>query len=455
MKSSRYSRLVMIATLPKRALVKNGLNLHMREVVRGASIVFALKMVGAGLGFGFNLLLARMLGAEGTGIYFLALTTITVATVFGRVGLDITLLRFAAAGAAVEDWATVKGVYRKGMTIAFVCSSCAALAVFAAAPLLAGAVFSEPELTVPMRWMALAIVPFALLTLQSQILLGLKRMLYSQLVQGIGIPAFSLLGLYLLAQTWGVVGAVWAYSLGAVLTMLLGFWLWRAATPQLRGKPGRFEARRLLRSSMPLFWVASMNLVMMWTATFMLGIWGTVADVGIFGVASRTVLLMSFLLTAVNSIAAPKFAALYQQGDMEALGSTARGSAKLLILLSIPVLLLLTLFPGEVLKLFGPQFVEGATALAVLAVGSFVSIVTGLVGYLLVMSGNERLLRNNVTVAALLNVALNLALIPSTGMLGAAIATAVSLAVLNLISVYLVWSRLRIWTIPFFGGGQV
>ena len=89
----------------------------MQEVVNGASVAFVIKVIGAGLSFGFNVLLARMLGADGAGIYFLALTVTTIATVFGRMGLDNALLRFTAANAAVGDWGAVKGIYRKGMML--------------------------------------------------------------------------------------------------------------------------------------------------------------------------------------------------------------------------------------------------------------------------------------------------------------------------------------------------
>lgn len=424
------------------------LDVHMQEVVRGASIVFTLKMIGAGLAFGFNVLLARMLGAEGAGIYFLALTIITIATVFGRMGLDITLMRFNAAGAVVRDWAAVKGSYRKGMVISLVASGGATLVVFTAAPLLANVAFSKPELTEPLRWMTLAIIPFALLTLQSYALQGLKHMLYSQLVQSVGIPAFSLLGLYLLARTWGVEGAVWAYTIAAALTMLLGFWLWRVATPQLRKVSGRFETRRLVRSSMPLLWVASMNLVILWIGNLALGIWGTNADVGVFGVASRTVLLMSFILIAINGIVAPKFGELYAQGNHRALGALTCNAARLGALLAAPILLLFVVAPEWVLGFFGPGFKGGAIVLTILAIGEFINVATGSVGYLLIMSGYEKLVRNNVVVAAILIAALNVILTPQYGIIGAASATAIGLAAMNLISVALVYWKLSIVTLP-------
>jgi O-antigen/teichoic acid export membrane protein len=224
--------------------------------------------------------------------------------------------------------------------------------------------------------------------------------------------------------------------------------MWRMATPQLRNSVGHFETRQLLRSSVPLFWVASMNLVMGCTASFLLGIWGTNAEVGIFGAAYRTATVTGYILIAVNSIAAPKFAALYQQGDMEALGSMARNSAKLMTLAASPILLLFILFPGWVMTLFGPQFVGGATVLTILALGQFVNVTTGSVGCLLMMSGHERLMRNNIAGISILHVAMCLLLIPWAGAIGAAIATAISLSTMNLVSVVLIYCRLSILALP-------
>jgi O-antigen/teichoic acid export membrane protein len=71
------------------------------------------------------------------------------------------------------------------------------------------------------------------------------------------------------------------------------------------------------------------------------------------------------------------------------------------------------------------------------------------VGYLLMMTGHERLLRLNITLATIVNLWLCLWLIPNMGPLGAAIATAVPLAVMNLLCAFFVYTKLRIVTIPF------
>ncbi len=422
---------------------------HTIELLKGSSVAFTLKVIGAAISFGFNILLARMLGSEGAGIYFIALTMTTVGAVFGRMGLDNALLRFVAIGQSSENWVSVKGVYVKGFTFAFLASTAMALLIYTLSPWIASSVFSKPYLKTPIQWMSLAIVPIAMVMLYSEALKGLKRIRDSQLLQGVSVPTLSVIGLLVVGSNYGANGAVWAYTFASFVSCLVGLMLWHLATPQLKGIKGIFSTGKLLGSSMPLFRASIMNLIMNWTPIFMLGIWGAKAEVGVFGIATRTAFLMSFILMSVNTIVAPKFATLYSKNDFTSLSSTARNATKLILLLATPLFLLFIAFPELIMGIFGPEFKSGSSLLVILVIGQYIHVSTGPVSLLLVMSENERLLSNIITTVALVNIALNFLVIPIAGPLGAAFVTAACLASLNLICAFFIWSRLRIITIPF------
>ena len=75
---------------------------------------------------------------------------------------------------------------------------------------------------------------------------------------------------------------------------------------------------------------------------------------------------------------------------------------------------------------------------------------TGSVGYLLIMSGQEKLLRNNIIFVAILNTILNIFLIPKYGIYGAVISSSGSLIIQNIISLFIVRVKLNFWTISLF-----
>ncbi len=423
---------------------------HTKEIVQGTFKAFFLKVLSVGIAFGLNVAIGRLLGADGAGLYFLAFTVTTIAATVGRIGLDNTLVRFIAANAVVEDWSAVKGVYAKSMLISLAMSSIVTILLVLLTPWLTKFVFDEPELTLPLTVMAFAITPLALLILHAQALIGLRRIQVGILVLNIFAPLFTLIGMILMVPIWGVAGAAAAYVIAAIFTLIIGVWQWRGSTYKLVEIKGYFNTRELLDSGVPLFWTAIFQQISLWTPTIMLGIMTNTEQVGIYSAANRTALLTSLILMIVNSVSRPKFAALYKQGNFQALGYTARNSAKLLIITTAPVVILLVLYSNLIMGIFGPSFVVGSTVLCILAIGQFVNAATGSVGSILVMSGNEKLVRNILIFSSTTNLVLTIVLTKYYGITGAAVATALTIAVQNLIATVLVWKKLRVYTLPIF-----
>lgn len=422
---------------------------HMREVAGGAAVAFVLRVAAAGLSFVFNIILARLLGVEGAGVYFLAFTVITVATVAGRAGMDNASLRFVATSASQENWAEVSGLYRRAMWISTAASAATTALIFIAAPVISNVLFSNPDLVDPLRLMTLGIVPLSLLTLHGELLKGLKRIRDAMLIQGVCLQLFGIPLLLLLGGPLGILGAATAYVATLFLTLILGIVLWRRATPQIRGLRGHFDTRLLVATSLPLFWATSGDLVMNWTDTLMLGVLSDSTAVGIYGVAMRTALPIGFIVVAVVSVVAPRFAVLYAHGEVRALESLTRKATGMMMLLVSPVLLLLVVFPEWVLGFFGAGFRSGAPVLAILAVGQFTNVAFGLAETALTMSGYVKVVRNNILLGAFLNVLLNALLIPAYGPVGAAVATATSITVKRLVTVYLMrkYLSIKLWSL--------
>jgi O-antigen/teichoic acid export membrane protein len=423
---------------------------HMLEVVSGTASAFVLKVFGAGLALAFNVVVARLLGPAGAGLFFLALSITTIGSVLGRVGLDNTLLRFVAAHAALGEWDRVKGVYALGMRLAVAAAGAITVLCFLLAPQIASLAFRKPALADPLRWMSLSILPLALVNLHAESLKGLKRIPAAMAVQGIGVPLVGLLLIVPLTRMADASGAALAHVAGAVLTTILGVWAWRRAVDGHPSASPGFPFRDLWDSCKPLLLVSVMNrAVLPWSPLFLLGIWADSREVGIFGAASRVAMLISFMLATVNSVLVPKFAELYATGDRAALGRTARRSAQMVTLLASPVFLVLIFGGRWVMAIFGPEFAEGAHVLAILAIGQLVNTLTGSVNHVLIVTGNEAIVRNTVVLAVVAQVALCAALIPWAGALGAAAASAAATACINLFAAHVVWKRLGIITIPF------
>jgi len=168
------------------------------------------------------------------------------------------------------------------------------------------------------------------------------------------------------------------------------------------------------------------------TDTLMIGMMVGTSSVGIYAAALETSAWVNFVLLAVNSIAAPMFAALYVEGDRANLQRLAATVARWMFPLALLVSVGLMVFADPILGLFGAEFGAAKPAMLWLIGGQLVNVGAGSVGYLLTMTGHQNQCAIAVGCSAVLNFGLNLVLIPQFGLVGAAIATAICMSVWNL-----------------------
>jgi len=211
----------------------------------------------------------------------------------------------------------------------------------------------------------------------------------------------------------------------------------------------RFQ--KIIDISYPMLLASSMGLIIGWVDTFMLGYFVDEKAVGIYNVAYKVAFVSSILLTTVTTVISPRVARLSSMNQYEELKVMVKNIAKMLSL-GAALIFLVTIFNMElILSFFGKEFIAGASALGVLLIGQFISSYSGPVAMLLQMTGHEKNFMYISIVAMLMNVVLNLTLIPSYGFMGAAIASAATLIANNLMCVYFVKKKLGFYSfyIPF------
>lgn len=422
-----------------------------RRLLGGASFAFVLKIAGAGGAFLVTLVLARILGAAEVGIFHLGFTLAVVGSALGTAGMDQTLVRWVAGHASRSRWGSVRGGVARAQIISLILAGSLALVLTAAASWLARDVFAEPSLRALLYWLAPALVLMSAYTVRAAALQGLRQIGDSVMTVSVLLP----LTVILLAPWWvkdhGTQGAAAAYLAGALVALCYGVARWHLS---LRRKPGPLQpvaAHALLRSGLHFLSISALNLCVSWAGVLALGFWHESTQVGLYSTAYRTAALISFVLVAVNTISAPTFAALHEHGDVDGLERLARATAKLMTIAASPLLLVLIVVPEWIMGLFGAEFRAGAMALTIMAVGQFINVATGSVGYLLAMTGREKLLRNAVAAAAGLNLLLLYVLVPTWGLVGTALASATALVVLNVLTALSVWRELGIVTLPVPG----
>ena len=163
----------------------------------------------------------------------------------------------------------------------------------------------------------------------------------------------------------------------------------------------------------------------------MLGYFTNATTVGLYHPAARTAGLLQALLMSFISIYAPMISQFHSEKNLIKMNNTYKMVSRWLLLFSIPIAIIFIIFPGNILSLFGKEYIASADVLIILTIATLLQAVSGAASPTLGMSGFTRVVLFNTIFAFILNFGLNYNLIPNYGINGAAYATLITLIVIG------------------------
>jgi O-antigen/teichoic acid export membrane protein len=166
--------------------------------------------------------------------------------------------------------------------------------------------------------------------------------------------------------------------------------------------------------------------------------------VGLYSTAAKTSMLFIFILQSFNTLFSPQISDLYNKNDICQLEKMFKTVTRWAITLTFPVVIFMVFWAKDILNIFGKIFIDAYLPLIILAIGQFFNISMGSVGSMLVMTGRNWIVLLYSFLIFGLNLFLNYILIPKYGISGAAIATASSITILNLLYLMTVYYILKI-----------
>jgi O-antigen/teichoic acid export membrane protein len=196
-----------------------------------------------------------------------------------------------------------------------------------------------------------------------------------------------------------------------------------------------YEKKKLITFSLPVTFVEFFYFIQRWIGTLMLGYFATPRDVGIFGAVDRVLPLVSLPLESLNVIFFPMISSLYGEKALSKLEHLFKLGTKWAISLSLPLFLSLSIFARPIMNIFGTAFIQGAPVLVILSAAQMVRVSVGSTGPMLMMTGHQNISLANTFCTALITITLNYFLIPRYGIIGAGVANAISVIVINIVEV--------------------
>jgi O-antigen/teichoic acid export membrane protein len=427
------------------------------EFARGGLFSLVGQAANAVLVFGFMFLAARFLFQVSAGGLFEAMAIVTTASLIATAGADIGLMRvlpmYKRQGRRQVEHAVLVALVPSGLI-----GGALAIAVFALAPQISSLLVHHLALQSSTTRELRILAPLIPLTGMTTVLLAGSRawgIKPSVAVQYLFIPALrpAMFAIFVGFGMTGVLAAsAWAIPqvLGFVAALLVMFRLlvkMRAAAvggplpiePASNGQSVRGVARHFWGFSAPRF-LESILTVFLWGVDIVLvGMLSSSRAAASYTVAVRYVAIAMLGLQAVLVAIPTQISDLMQHSQEASARTLYRVSTWWSIAISWPPAIALAVFAPWFMSLFGRGYTSGSTALVVLAFGVIAGTTSGPCGAVLLMSGKTSISLGTTTLAMAINIPLSVALIPSHGALGAAIAWTASAVATSVVQGYLLW----------------
>ena len=417
---------------------------ELNRIARGAGIIFGGRLASVALQYLFVIVVSRGLGAASAGIFFLGFAIIGLAAVVGQMGLHSGVLRYVALYNGIGDGARVKGTIFTALRLAAGASIFIGLVLFLKADFVSQSIFNKAGLLPVLRLFCMALPFLALMIVLIHCIQGFQQMKYVVYVRDLLQPLICLLGASVfISLGFSVRGVVLSYIISVALGLALAFFFLKVVFLKPIGAVNPTgETKKLLSYSFPLLLVTLLIFITQWVNILMVGYFRPAQDVGVFNAAARTAICLGIILVSFNTIFAPMISDLYNRGEMERLAMLFKTVTRWVFVLSAPGFLLVVLLAKEILAIFGTDFIAGWASLIILAGGQMVNASSGAVGYMLIMTGRQNVELFNSLGAATVNFILCYLLIPPYGIVGAAVATATTVVLLNLVRLMQVYALL-------------
>lgn len=419
---------------------------NLKEITKGAIIAFFGIIISYVLVYLFNIIIARNFGASEVGLYNLGFAILTLASPIIVFGLTRGIQRYLPMQIADKDLRKVRGTLKFVYIFTIILSVAVSSLIFLGSEIIAKEVFNEASLVLIIKIFSF-VIPFNVFnSISRSIVLSYKKANYKVIFEDMLLNStLILLTLLSISLGYSIIGAVTSYLVSLVLVSFLYLIIISKITPLFSSKiKTSYVSKELFSFSYPLMMSSVIIIIIKKMDLLMLGYFTTALNVGIYAIAVKTALLLLIGLNSVQLIFTPMVSNIHKKGEINELSGLFKTTTKWIFSIAYPGLLIILLFSENILSIFGPEFTVGYIALIILGFAQLINSATGTCGVIINMIGKSKITLINQIVVLGLNFFLNIKLIPDFGIIGAAIATATSIAVLNLMRLVEVYYFLRI-----------
>jgi O-antigen/teichoic acid export membrane protein len=410
-----------------------------KTIAKAGMLVLFATLAGKLLKLATELVLAHSLGIEAYGVYTLAMSALLILVQFSSLGLRTGMVRFGAGYYVNKQYTRFQKLLKFSIYCVSAGGAVIGLSLVSLRQYLPNLIANGNYPTSMLYLIGLGLPFYGVLGIVAAAARSQKKIAIYTSLTILGQPLLYLILLWA-SSPFGLAAhtAFLQFIISSAIISFLGMrLLWQPNSLQEQVRPEEHpltsEPSRWLTYSLPLIVIGISYNLLHETDRLMLGYFLGSKYVGLYNAASRLAYLAVIFVNSFSSIFGPMSAGLHEKGELENIRFVYSMTTRWTVVLTLPVATLLILFPEFFLGWFGKEYHVACSSMVFLTFAYLTSAGTGNTGTLLKMVDHQNIEVINTIATVVLNIALNIVLIPTYGIKGAATATGISIIVIQLV----------------------
>tara|TARA_Y100000310_G_scaffold345402_1_gene464551 strand:+ start:59234 stop:60712 length:1479 start_codon:yes stop_codon:yes gene_type:complete len=402
---------------------------YTKKAFFGASITLIFSILAALVAYVTRVILARNLTVEQYGLFYAVFTFIIFFLFFRGLGLEQALVKYIAQFKVNNELNAIKTSIFSVFFFQLLSSLIFATLFLAFANYLATNYFQVPIASKMIFFLVIYVIFSILFIIAKHIFQGLQQMSLFASVELTKNVIILLLILFFMYLGFQIMAPVYAFALVSPILFLLYFPFLFTKINLFKHKIVNFKqtSKKLFLFGIPVFATSVGGKIIGYIDTLILTYLGTLTQVGIYNVVLPSALIFLFFAKAIGSIVFPLSSELWAKNDHKRLNTGVSLIHNYLLIFIIPIVLAIFYYTPFFLNLlFGAKYVSGAVAMQILLLGVLVYMIGSINNNIISGIGHPIVVAKIIAISAVINVTLNLILIPIFGIEGAAAATSLS-----------------------------
>ena len=420
------------------------------KILSGGFWAISLKLVTGFLALFVNILLVRIMTMEDVGTYFITHSMVTIFSIVAQFGLPQLIIRLVSENMVQNNIKELKNnIYTIVIIALFSCFLVGIVVVFFGGEWIAINVFNDPKIVDVVNLIAFWMVALSFQQIIVETFRGLHDIkmatLFSGVISNLVLVIIFSIMFYLDKSSYYFV--IQLFTFAAIISVLVSAFILGRRLIVLSNEKVEFNSENIISDAWPL-WITSISVFILthsdlWIVTYFLN----KTDVALYGSSAKLLILLSLVVSLSYAVLPPIISEMNKRGEFVKLQNLLRSFAFANSLIVAPIFLIILLFPSYILEVvYGESYVAASSILIILAVGRIFNVITGIRGYVLILTGNGAIQMKISVIIGFLNIILCSVGATYWGVIGVSFAAMSAMIIQCLSEMIAVKYKLGVWT---------